>query len=196
MYKHRKRGDAVIIDPMGGIVNWTPQSNQIRHVSKNGTPKPEHSVQCDIATNATLSLAAGAYTGCAVTLPPVGVRTNIALTFSGTCHFRFEEGTGSDINTSTVFPFVALYDTIDSNLGLVSDSICKIPVDAKYQNYASVNKTVILKDCGNGLDLSTHGVAVGWYIYNTYNAETLRRVSASIYTRYNYAPITLLDQEN
>ncbi len=196
MYKHNKRGNAVIVDPAAGKQAINPSQGQIVNIGTvAGAIKPEYSRTFEQGTS-TVSLGFNTTFGVGACLPPINTSANIALTISAVAHWRADSDDDRD-NWITAMPFVALTTLPIGNLTVEDNSKMYIPPCVKHTSYMAINKTVIVKDCGYGLDLKTKGLTVGIEWRNTLSATAVVRcVSGSLYTRYNYAPITLLDQEN
>lgn len=204
MYRHKKVGDAVVVDTEQVLTTIDPstttlqitdfQSNTNYVYSMGSTSNLSENIGT-ITTTSSISLPSTKCVNFGVGLPPISRKENISVSFSGNASGYSWDNSPND--RVRIVPFVALKDTLASEEAghMAVKNIFYLPADC-YQDSTSLNTTIIIKDCGLGASLESTGLVLGYQFKNIANdPRTVYNATVSISGRYNYAPIKTLDLE-
>lgn len=201
MYRHKKVGDAVIVDlgsttksitsfaTDGKLTNINPQANGKADISETFVmPNGSNAISL---TNSSRILVG-------VCLPKLGRDDNISISFTGTLDAYCGGEHEKHQDVIRVNPFIAiegetLWDNSDT---LDITNIKYIPSSAKFYDHASVNALIVAADLGYGQNLSEKGICVGFSVENNRStAASITEIKGTVNARINYAPIRTLDME-
>jgi hypothetical protein len=204
MYRHKKVGDAVVVDTGASSVTInTSDLVETNLIDGNAfclsvSDKSKVEQNRSFAYGGSKALNHDKTFRLGLALPAIGTKENISISFSGVIHTFTggEHQTNADIIRIT--PFIAsegsTWSTDSSQLSL--GNIHYLPISDYSFDTCSINTNIILKDCGYGFDIRTKGTFVGFEIANArQTSATLTVIKGSVNCRYNYAPIKTLDLE-
>lgn len=201
MYRHKKVGDAVIVDlgsttksitsfvTNGQLTNVNPQANGKTDISETFV-MPYGSSSINLGNSERILVG--------VCLPKLGRDDNISISFSGTCDAYTGGEHEKHQDVIRVNPFIAVEGTTpwDNSAALDIINIKYLPSNAKFYDHSSVNALIVAADLGYGQDLTDKGICVGFSVENHRStAASISELKGTINARYNYAPIKTLDME-
>ena len=202
MYRHKKVGDACIVDLGTGLHTLTSiaSGSNMTNLNPSTNGKAEVVESFRMSTDQIITGSLGAADqerlNVGVILPKLGRQENISVSVSGTMWIC----TGINF---VITPFISIEGSTawsgqeTEELG----NIVYLPhhaVRGETCHSVSINTDVILKDMGYGMDLEEKSIAVGYECVCSYPipvAQTVTYTQGTISARYNYSPIKTLDME-
>ncbi len=198
MYRHKKVGDAVIVDLGSTTKSIASFATDGKLTNVNPSANGKTSISETFEGTGPITLTTGQRILVGVCLPPLGIEENIAITFSGLCDAYWAGESVKNDDAIRINPFIAIEPATawDTSATLDIENIKYLPSESKFYDHSSINQLLVVADQGYGMDLTDKGVAIGFSVENHRSASaTISELKGTINAQYNYAPIRTLDME-